>query len=84
MTRPTTVWNLASRRHALRGATLVATPYRPGDPEAPDLCLFCSKPLGEVYSPSERALAYTADRISWVCMACFCEHKDDFDWPTSE
>lgn len=84
MTPPNPNWPLTKTLHSLRGAHLLVVPYKAKNPASPDNCLFCSKVLGGFEPHEERPLAYTADGELWVCMACFCEHKDDFDWPTSE
>ncbi len=74
---------LTSSFHALRGRRLEAVRVPAGLDPRPS-CLFCSSPLTDAGAPESTPIAYTADQKTWVCMTCFCEHKDDFDWPTSE
>ena len=64
--------------HSLRRA-----PFRPTRVQEPHVCILCRAPVDRTYAPEEIPIAYT-DGSRWLCPACYCEYKDDYEWPASE
>ena len=62
---------------------LQRAPFRPTDVHGPHRCILCGRPVNQTFAPGEIPLAYT-EGSRWLCMACYCEHKDDYEWPSSE
>lgn len=84
MIHPNPTWHFAKPFHPLNNDALSLVPYQPLDPAVEDRCAFCAVTLKASNSNSTPFLAFTSGTGRWVCQACHCEHKDDFNWPTSE
>ncbi|MBI1754632.1 MAG: hypothetical protein HY014_18635 [Acidobacteria bacterium] len=77
-------WHFSKQFHSLNNAELKLVPYEPSSANAKDRCVFCSIDFHCSAPGSLPFLAFTTGDGRWVCQACHCEHKDDFNWPTNE
>lgn len=84
MAQPNPGWHFAKPFHPLNNAILRLVPYQPTHADAEDHCVFCAAALKASEPGSLPFLAFTSGNGQWVCQACHCEHKDDFNWPAPE
>ena len=75
-------WRLRNQENYLRGVTLhwsMWTETRPGWDH--DHCAFCFAEIADSRHPKAMHEGYTdAEDYHWICMTCFDDFKELFDW----
>lgn len=72
-------WRLTNQEKYLKGVTLRLKKYKSyRDGWDHDHCEFCWKKFSE--SPSETEGYATEDNYRWICIQCFEDFKDLFEW----
>ena len=81
-------WRLAGQESFLKGVTLVRRPYRRSlkNPNWDhDHCAFCwAKFMVEDHPGTLHEGYSTEDEYHWICLTCFEDFKDAFDWRVRE
>ncbi len=73
---------LAGQERFLKGKTLLFRPYTPPRPGWDhDHCAFCWAKFMQSGGPETLQEGYvTEDRQHWICVRCFADFRDQFEW----
>ena len=82
MVGPNPNWHFSKQLHSLNNAILTLIRYESEFGKAENRCALCAQPFPDLAPGPGPLVVFKADNGLLVCQDCFCEHKDDFNWPT--
>jgi hypothetical protein len=79
-------WRLKHHKPHLKGVALSWSPYAPANPKNDhDHCEFCFAKFMVADLPGVLHEGYTtADRYYWICVPCFDDFADLFEWQVGQ
>ena len=78
-------WRLQGQEKYLKGVSLyrkLYEPYRAGWDH--DHCEFCGTKLSRTEEEAQREGYVTSDNYHWICINCYEDFKNIFEWRVSE
>ena len=74
-------WRLMGQERFLNGVTLYFRTWRTSRPAWDhDHCAFCGEKFSDTIPDTLREGYATADQYHWVCVRCFADFRQTFEW----